>query len=167
MPYLIDGHNLIPKMPEIDLRSMDDELQLIHQLQEFCHHTGKKVEIYFDNAPAGQARTQSYGPVKAHFIRAGRTADDAIVDRLIQLGRGAKNWMVVSSDRQVQVSARAAHAKIISSEEFVQLFLSIQQDDANNPEVETGISLTSAEIKEWLEIFGGEGDEFDDSADPR
>jgi hypothetical protein len=35
MPYLIDGHNLIPKLIGFSLRAMDDEEQLIPLLQTF------------------------------------------------------------------------------------------------------------------------------------
>ncbi len=34
MPYLIDGHNLIPKVG-LRLDSMDDEMDLLAHLQEF------------------------------------------------------------------------------------------------------------------------------------
>ena len=36
MPYLIDGHNLIPKVAGLSLKAVDDEMQLIELLQEFC-----------------------------------------------------------------------------------------------------------------------------------
>ncbi len=86
MPYLIDGHNLIPKIPGFSLRNLDDEIELVQKLQEFCRRSGKQVEVFFDNAPVGQARIQKYGLVKAHFVRSGRTADDAIISRLENLG---------------------------------------------------------------------------------
>ena len=35
MSYLIDGHNLIPKIPGLTLRQMDDENELIEILQRF------------------------------------------------------------------------------------------------------------------------------------
>ena len=28
MPYIIDGHNLIPNVPGLDLNKIDDEIQL-------------------------------------------------------------------------------------------------------------------------------------------
>jgi predicted RNA-binding protein with PIN domain len=59
-----------------------------------------------------------YGTLTAHFVRQGRTADDAIRDRLARLGASARKWRVVSSDRQVQAEARSHHAEAISSEEF-------------------------------------------------
>jgi predicted RNA-binding protein with PIN domain len=161
MPYLIDGHNLIPKIPGMSLKSVDDEVELIKRLQKFCRHSGKTVEIYFDNAPAGQARAQRFGLVKAHFTRAGRTADEAIIARLRSLGRAAKNWSVVSSDRQIAATARELHAQIIPSDEFAGLIFTAINKNESDPGIDVDLSLNSTEINEWLEIFGSGGDDPD------
>jgi predicted RNA-binding protein with PIN domain len=158
MPYLIDGHNLIPKIPGISLRAVDDEVYLIQRLQEFCRYSGKQVEVFFDRAPTGQVRSQAYGRVKAHFVRTGRTADDAIISRLQALARSARNWTVVSSDRYVQTAARAAHAKVISSEEFAALLLSVKPENGSDPGGNAELSLNASEINEWLDLFGGENE---------
>ena len=142
---------------------MDDEIELIQRLQRFRRGLGKQVEVYFDNAPAGQARTQSFGHVKAHFVRAGRTADDAIIARLRALGGAAKNWTVVSSDRQVQAGARAAQAKVISSEEFSALLLTNDSEDSLGAEVAADVSLDAAEIDEWLALFEQGGEDQSDA----
>ncbi len=117
MPYLIDGHNLIPKLG-LRLDSPDDETGLVAILQEFCRLQRRAAEVYFDGAPAGQVRTQKSGAVTAHFVRLGTTADAAIVAALGKLKRAARNWVVVSSDRQVQSAARAARAEVLPSDEF-------------------------------------------------
>src|SRR6266540_6190998 len=101
MPYLIDGHNLIPKLG-LRLDSMDDEMELVSILQEFHRSSRKEVEVYFDGAPAPHAGTRKLGAITAHFVRLGTTADNAIRDRLKAMGRSAKNWTVISSDRQVR-----------------------------------------------------------------
>ena len=102
MPYLIDGHNLIPKLG-LCLDLPDDEMQLVAILQNSCRiQRGMRI----------------LEAVKAHFIRPGTTADSAILSRLKHLGRSARNWTVVSSDRQVQAGARAARTQVLSSETF-------------------------------------------------
>jgi uncharacterized protein len=106
MPYIIDGHNLIPKLPGLELSDIDDESRLIELLQEFCRRQRKRVEVYFDNAPPVERRAQSFGAVTARFVRQGTTADAAIRARLARLGRSARNWTVVSSDQEVQAAAR-------------------------------------------------------------
>jgi len=109
MPYLIDGHNLIPKLG-LRLDSVDDEMELISILQEFCRLERRQVEVYFDGAPTPHARTRKLGVVTAHFVPLKSTADNAIRSRLKKMGKSAKNWIVVSSDHQVQADAHAARA---------------------------------------------------------
>jgi predicted RNA-binding protein with PIN domain len=161
MPYLIDGHNLIPKIPGMDLGAVDDEMQLVEMLQEFCRHRRKKAEVYFDNAPAGQPRARNYGLVIARFARAGVSADALIQAHLQRLGRAARNWTVVSSDHQVQASARAARAQSISSEAFAREMLATLaslaslRETPSGPEAEGGAEISQEELDDWLALFGG------------
>ena len=153
MSYLIDGHNLIPKIPGLSLEAIDDEEQLVALLQEFCRIARKRVDVYFDHAPAGQPRTRKYGAVQAYFVQQGTPADQAIEARLLRLGKQARNWTVVSSDRRVQTAGKAAHARVISSEAFADLLIQTRQPKtpgkADEPE------LSAGEIDEWLRLFGG------------
>ncbi|MEK6221227.1 MAG: NYN domain-containing protein, partial [Chloroflexota bacterium] len=118
MPYLIDGHNLIGKLPNLALDDFEDERALIELLQIFCRGKQKKAEVYFDKASPGNARAKVHGRVTARYIREGDTADNGIKRHLGRLGTEASNWVVVSSDREVQSSARRAKARVISAEEF-------------------------------------------------
>jgi len=149
MPYLIDGHNLIPKLG-LQLDSIDDEIELISILQEFCRRERKQVEVYFDGAPAAQAGTRKLGAVTAHFVLLGRTADHAIHNRLQRLGKSAKNWIVVTSDRQVQAEARTVHAEIVSSDSFAKL---LQRARKSAPKISHDQKLTEDEVDEWMRIF--------------
>ena len=149
MPYLIDGHNLIPKLG-LRLDSMDDEMELIAILQEFCRMEHRQVEVFFDGAPVGQARTQKVGAVTAHFVRLGNTADNAIRSRLKQLGKSAKNWTVVSSDRQVQTETRAARAEVISSDSFAGM---LKQAHDSSPKPGNERKLSPKEVDDWLKLF--------------
>ena len=150
MPYLIDGHNLIPKAG-LRLDSPDDEMELISILQEFARLNRREVEVYFDGAPIGHAGTRRFGAVKANFVRAEQTADFAIRARLNKMGKSAKNWTVVSSDHEVQSAARVNHAESISSEAFVkelkETMKPIQKADMEDK------NLSPQEVEEWLKIF--------------
>ncbi len=149
MPYLIDGHNLIPKLG-LRLDSPDDEMELVGILQEFSRLSRREAQVYFDGAPAGEARTQRFGKVTAHFIRLGSTADAAMKAELKRLGHAARNWTVVTSDREVQGAARAVHAGVLSSEEFARRLKQLRQA----PDRPTGDrELSSEEILEWLKLF--------------
>jgi predicted RNA-binding protein with PIN domain len=154
MPYLIDGHNLIPEIPGLNLSMVDDEMQLIKQLQSFCQESGKKVEVFFDKAPAGGAGKRNFGRVTARFVRAGKSADAAIQDRLAQLGREAANWTVVSSDHQVQQSARYAHAQAMPSAEFARLMSAAPHSGEEGEDLDPLPS--NDEIDAWLRLFEGD-----------
>lgn len=150
MPYLIDGHNLIPKLG-LRLDSINDEMELISILQEFCRLERKQVEVFFDGAPTPHAGTRKLGAITAHFVRLGTTADNAIRNRVKGLGKSAKNWTVVSSDRQVQVEARAAQAEVVSSDSFA-ILLKQARNSASKPTDER--KLSNQELEDWLKLFG-------------
>jgi predicted RNA-binding protein with PIN domain len=149
MPYLIDGHNLIPKLG-LRLDSIDDEMELIAILQEFSRMEHRQLEVFFDGAPIHQAGTRKLGSVTAHFVRLGNTADDAIRNRLKQLGKSAKNWSVVSSDRQVQAEAAAARADEISSDSFAGM---LKQAHQSAPKPGNERKLSPQEVADWLRLF--------------
>jgi predicted RNA-binding protein with PIN domain len=149
MPYLIDGHNLIPKLG-LRLDSIDDEMELIAILQEFCRMEHRQLEVFFDGAPINQAGSRKLGAVTAHFVRLGNTADNAIRNRLKQLGKSAKNWSVVSSDRQVQAEAGAARAEVISSDSFAGM---LKQAHSSAPKPGNERKLSPQEVDDWLRLF--------------
>jgi len=153
MPFLIDGHNLIPKLG-LRLDDPDDELELVRLLQDFARIRRQPVEVYFDGAPPGQAGMRKLGSIKAHFVRLGTTADNAIRRRLENMGRSARNWTVVSSDHEVQSAAKVHQAKSITSDEFAGLMQTARMSD-NSPKSEER-KISPKEVDEWLRLFGGE-----------
>lgn len=166
--YLVDGHNLIPKVPGLDLSEENDEIRLVEMLQVFSRLRRKKIEVFFDGAPAGKAGARTIGAVKAHFVRAGQTADEAIRMRLDQLGSQAREALVITSDHRVQSEARAHHAKFLDSELFARELLAsphspLQPKEppaAKKPAAPQPVqstkeepALTTDDLVEWLEIF--------------
>lgn len=151
MEIIIDGHNLIPHIPGIDLSDADDELRLISTLQEYCRVRRAKAVVFFDGAPIGQARVQQFGRVTAHFVRVGMSADAAIMDYLQKLGKQAKNVAVVSSDRQIVRAARAVQAKVITSADFAAEWANLAQDEPGpDPRDQP---LSAQEVDYWEKIF--------------
>ncbi|NJN80260.1 MAG: NYN domain-containing protein [Anaerolineales bacterium] len=151
MPYLIDGHNLIPKLG-LRLDALDDEIELAHILQEFARMRRQQIQVYFDGAPPASVGTRKLGTVTGHFISRGQTADSAMRARLNNMGKSAKNWTVVSSDREVQNAAKVNQAKFISSEEFVSLLRTTLSSSVKTSTDDKKIS--SQEVEEWLKLFG-------------
>jgi predicted RNA-binding protein with PIN domain len=159
MPYIIDGHNLIPRIPGLSLQDIDDELQLVEMLQEFCRLSRKRVEVYFDNAPPGQLKVQKFGTVTAFFIRSGQSADHAIKQKLHRLGKEARNWSVVSSDHEVQSAARVARAKVVSAQSFAQhLLQTIEEQNSTNAAAQEP-TMSPDELEDWLKLFGENGED--------
>jgi len=150
MPYMIDGHNLIPKLG-LRLEDPDDEMELVRLLQDFARIRRQQVDVYFDGAPAGQAGMRKLGNIKAHFVRQGQTADRAIRRRLEELGKAAKNWVVVSSDHEVQSSAKVNQAQSIRSEEFVKQLRNTLITITHEDNVDS--KMSAKEVEEWMKIF--------------
>lgn len=151
MPYIIDGHNLIGAMKDIRLDDPDDEVRLVGELKRFCARTRRRVTVYFDRGVPGLRAPQEAGGLSIRFISAPRSADQAISQHLLRLKGAARNWTVVSSDQEVQSSARRAGARPLSSEAFVRHMQMPYKgiDDREKP----GADMTEAELKEWQNLF--------------
>ncbi|MDY0042773.1 MAG: NYN domain-containing protein, partial [Desulforhabdus sp.] len=152
--YMVDGHNLIGSIPDISLDDPDDEEKLIRRLKQFCLASAKhRVEVYFDRAAPASARKMNAGPVTAYFVKADILVDAAIEDRLRKLKQSAKEWTVVSSDGRVQNSAREAHAKVISSQDFAGLMAQTILNPARNAPLDQDPLLSEDEVEEWRRLF--------------
>jgi len=151
MPYIIDGHNLIPKIPGLNLEDVDDEQNLIVLLQEYARISQVSLEVYFDRAPAGYAKTLQKGRVKVIFVTDKTIADERIIKRIRALGNAANNWVVVTSDRRIQADAKESRAKSMNSEEFAQkVAIALGQDQTRNPSSPT---MSNAELESWMKLF--------------
>lgn len=153
---IVDGHNLIPKIPGLSLSDLDDEIKLIKLLQEYCRLRRVEIECYFDKAPQGHPRIQRFGQVAAKFARPGKTADEEIKERLNRLGRQAKEWTVVSSDASIQTAARAARARFISSAVFSHEIEAVLHSDDPVQKPADEENMSEEDLKMWLKAFGGD-----------
>ena len=156
MPYIIDGHNLIPHLPGLSLKDLDDEIGLIQVLGKFANLRRTKVEVYFDHAPAAQSRSIKSGLVKAVFVRQSSTADNAIKARLSQLGKDAKNWTVVSSDREILAEARSIQSRVLTAPEFAGLLREGPSRKQSEGEKTEDPDQANLEVDYWLEQFSQE-----------
>ena len=148
MPYLIDGHNLIPFMHGINLDELDDELRLIDLLEDYFRKIRKKAVIFFDKGQPGGDPVVKRGFVTARFTRAPLIADQAIQNHLRQLGASARNYTVVSSDNEVSACARKNGAKAVSSREFA---LQVNKPSKSS---KTGKSNQEDDLDYWMKKFG-------------
>ena len=152
MPILIDGHNLIGKLPDIHLDDPDDETKLVVRLRTYCARANKRVTVVFDHGlPGGRSWELSGGGVEVVFAPSSRTADGILCER-VRRARDPRGLTVITSDRQVIAAVQAQGARVMRSEKFaVQL---------NTPrmvetiETERDVNLSADEVDEWLKLFG-------------
>jgi predicted RNA-binding protein with PIN domain len=152
MPLLIDGHNLIGRLPDIRLDDPDDEAKLVARLRTYSARTGKRMTVVFDHGlPGGHSRQLSGGGVKVVFAAAGRSADGILRER-IRRARDPRGLTVVTSDREVQVAAEARGVRVVRSDEFAAQLSAPQTAPA-----EEDVQLSAEEVEEWLKVFGSRG----------
>jgi predicted RNA-binding protein with PIN domain len=156
MPLLIDGHNLIGRLPDLRLDDPDDEAKLVARLRAYCVHTGKRATVVFDRGlPGGRSRELSDGRLEVVFAAAGHIADGILRER-IHRARDPRGLVVVTSDRQVVAAAQARGARVMRSEEFAaRLSAPRPVDGGEVNHEEKDVHLSAEEVEEWLDLFGG------------
>jgi len=159
MHYLIDGHNLIAKMPDIDLADPDDEAQLVLRLRSWAAASSKRrVTVYFDGGlPGGPAHDLSGARLKVIFASAGSSADDLILRQIREI-KNPPEATVVSSDREILDAAENRKMPTISSETFAETLEDEAAERARPAPSATPDepSLSEEEVALWLELFGPE-----------
>lgn len=149
MPFLIDGHNLIAALPDIDLEDPHDEAKLVIKLRAWAGHYRRKAIIVFDGGiPGGYSQALSSGNLEVVFAAHHHTiADRIIIERLRPL-RDAVNWTVVSSDIEVLDAARQAGARALTSQEFATQLTWAPEKGKEKPDW-----VSQAEVQSWLQVF--------------
>jgi uncharacterized protein len=149
---IIDGHNLIPKIPGLNLKDLDDESRLIGIIQEYCRLARRSAELFFDGAPDPKTTNRKNGLVHVHFIKLGYSADDAIITWLRNNRKNIDNYMLISSDRRIQTEAHGLGFKVTSSDEFALEIRKVFNSPARSQEIKEK-PLSSREVDEWMELF--------------
>lgn len=152
MTYMIDGHNLIGKLPDISLDDPNDEALLVQKLVGFAARTGKECLVVFDHGLPGGSSRMSTRSVQVVFASGRSSADRVMVERIYKI-QDIKGWVIVTSDNDVMSRARRRGMETLHSEEFVRLL------EAPPPKVEDAgeaaeVNLSAAEVDEWLDLFG-------------
>ena len=155
MQVIIDGHNLIPKIPGMSLQNLDDETGLIPLLQKYSRIKRHSVEVYFDGALPGHSGFRKYGLVRAYFIRKGSTADEAIIARVQKAGKQAAAWLVVSSDRHIQQQVRPLGCKVVTAESFAAELMQLSEISTRVEDASPD-HISKSELEEFLRMFGGD-----------
>jgi uncharacterized protein len=165
MIYLIDGHNLIGKMPDISLADPDDEEQLVQRLRQWAtENKNRQVIVIFDKGVlSGLARRLSNEQVKAFFAPPRTTADALLIKRINEV-RNPQQYRLISSDRKIIGAAKVRGMRFWRSESFAEMLGTAEPEDkapppkpAPEPAPPTQKEepqLSQKDVAEWLDLFG-------------
>lgn len=154
MFYLIDGHNLIGQLTDIDLDDPNDESLLVQKLNGWTGRTRNSAWVVFDNGlPGGPSRMAS-GRVKVHFAPFETTADSVIRKRIPSL-RPVNGWTVVSDDHAVQDVARKFKVPVMRATDFAKLLQAPVPSGKPAPDEDPDLRISADDVDDWLNEFGG------------
>ena len=160
MSILIDGHNLIGQMDDLSLSDPEDEAKLVQRLRVYHSVINRPITVVFDHGeryvpPQGR----SGGGVEVIFAALDSSADEVIIRR-IKLSPNPQSLLVVSSDGDIQSTARNYGAQVMSAAQFareMQHTHAPKKKRRARPLRESSVS--PAEVQKWLGIFGDSPDE--------
>lgn len=149
MPVLIDGHNLIGRVPKLSLQNPDDEESLVRLLQSYQARTGKTVVVVFDpGAESTLSQKRRLGKVEIVFASP-RSSADAVIARRVRRSRNPQEWLVVTSDRELAQAVIQQGARVRNADDFaVEL-----GPPSEEPLDWKNASLSSEEVESWLALF--------------
>ncbi len=149
MPYLIDGHNVIAALLDIDLEDPDDEAKLVMKLRAWTARIRRKAIVVFDGGlPGGPAPALSSTDVKVIFAARHHTNADRIIAERLRKLPDAPNWTVISSDHEILDEATQVGARTLTAQVFAEMLQHPPEAEKEKPD-----AISSGEVEEWLEIF--------------
>ena len=164
MHYIIDGHNLIGKMPDISLKDPNDEIKLTIRIKSWVAESKKRqVTLFFDGGIQGSHQNRLSGRnMKVIFAPSGRTADSLIISQMRKL-KNPREYTLVTSDREIIGHAKSLRIRSLLSEEFIdRMGFVFKEKPEKAPKVEKeakpdkpdASKISEAEVQEWLDLFG-------------
>jgi predicted RNA-binding protein with PIN domain len=151
---IIDGHNLIPKIPGLHLKDVDDEARLTEIIQEYCRLVRRQAELFFDGSPEPKVNSRKNGLVHVHFIKLGYSADDAIIHFMRDHQHEKANLILVSSDHRVQNAGLATGCEVVGSDVFARSMNTVFSSETAVQQWKEK-PLSTNEVEEWLNLFDG------------
>ena len=154
MPILVDGNNLLHRLP----RPNRNREQVRRMVLDHCRHERVKITVVFDGPPPpGAPPREELGTVTVVYAGS-ETADDVII-RGLPGGASARNWVVVTDDRELQARARNKGASIRTHAEWSRK----RPPPPPKPRIES--RLSSHEVAEWEEFFANRRRDDDGSGE--
>jgi len=159
MPVLVDGYNLLHALRDSRWGTPAvGRAMLCKLLGDWSAATGEPVTIVFDgNRPEDAVAGQLGDPrIAVHYSGGTRNAD-VLIGEVVGASSAPRRLLVVSSDREVQRSARRREALVTTSQEFCGRMMRDLQADAARRSGDPGIkgkALDKTSRDDWLRQFG-------------
>lgn len=150
--YIIDGYNLIHKMPDLK-NLLNDDLEgardgLMQRLSSFRQATNAKITVVFDGASSILQHPSSFGGMKMIFSKYPEKADP-VIKRMVD-EQHDENLYIVTSDREIQNYAKLYSVQSISSQNFISEMHSAIQTEIDE---KGDIPVSEEEVSSMLELF--------------
>lgn len=148
LTYIIDGNNLIGKIPSLmSLQRKDKQAsreKLVNVLDRYFFSKKSKVYLHFDGFENGKINSSN---LKIVFSDK-RSADDKIKNQ-IGASQSHKNTVVVTSDSNLAQFSKKCSCTIVSSDNFA-----IEISNPNKPQDEQSIVDSINDVDEFKKLFG-------------
>lgn len=141
---LIDGHNVIHQ--DAALRPMAEEIERAHSELELLLAERSRITVFYDGGPGGNTHTLRRSGLTIDYSGASE-ADDRIVRWL--LFNPNMRALVVTDDRALTARVRTLGARILPARGFLDAFRRQRPISGGDRP-----PLSSAEVEEWMRIFG-------------
>ena len=119
---IIDGYNLLHKVPEL-AQMLGTDIQearhrLVRRVEETTHNMARQTTIVFDGREAGSDAALSSKYLEV-FFSPGNLSADTVIERLVCKFQDPETILVVTSDHAEHDTVSSAGAYTMSSEEFM------------------------------------------------
>ena len=145
--YIVDGNNVIGKIPELfKLQKSDKQRsreQLVYLLQRYFHNKKINLTLHFDgfaNIPLPLS--------KGKIIYSENKTADSLIKENIERIKNRKNIILVTSDNELKNFGKACGCTIVSSKDFGKVLTkgsSIDEEKLRTEEIN--------DVEEWKRIF--------------
>lgn len=154
---IIDGYNLLRSVQGLLEQSSEiSDIQLCRIINDYIYRTKKKGCVVFDGiGPRIKDAFNNLFNLEIIFSGTTHEADD-IIEKLILQSTGAKDLIVVSSDRRIKKAAEKKKATAVDCVDFwteVIKQLENKKKKAAEPQAKF-IGISEAETEYWLKEFG-------------
>jgi predicted RNA-binding protein with PIN domain len=146
--YIIDGNNLIGKLPSLMILQKKDKQRnrekLAFMIDNYFNQKKAKVFLHFDGHPKESIRINNASIVYSKNL----TADEMIKNQ-VGKSKNPRNIIVITSDNNLTEYARVCSSAVIKCEEFAKDILHPKDSDEEKKRIEE-----MNNIEEFKKLFG-------------